>query len=191
MEDKIAASVCTEKLSAIAGKYVGKDDPVCIVRAQSGFPAMGEITEGFATGHLVSGWMRGSHRGPLMPVSIEDSHPSRFDGPPRLVGLGFQVTETKLHGPRDLFSDIAFSTVRQKCLDIVDYMRAHGPFEPHRLGEKEMEYTTIPQILAQLRKRFVKIGGKPNEGNNTRSGVRDKAVPADKKLPKAPAKNWG
>lgn len=190
MEDKIAAVVSTEKLSSIAGKYVGKDDPVCVIRAQSGFPAMGEITEGFATGHLVSGWMRGSHRGPLMPVSIEDSHPSRFDGPPRVVGLGFNVTEKKLFGPRDLFKDVAFDSVRQSCLEIVDYMRSHGPFEPHRLGEKEMEYTTIPQIIQKLRKRFKKIGGKISESNNSSSRVRDTTVSSDKKVSKSPHPDW-
>jgi fructose 1,6-bisphosphate aldolase/phosphatase len=35
-----------------------------------------------------------------MPVAIGDAHPSRFDGPPRVVGLGFQLT-----GPRDMFAD--------------------------------------------------------------------------------------
>ena len=65
-----------------AGRYVGKDDPVCIVRCQSGLPAVGEVLEPFANPHLVSGWMRGSHTGPLMPVAMKDASPSRFDGPP-------------------------------------------------------------------------------------------------------------
>ena len=153
----IAAVICTEKLNLSAGKYVGKDDPVCIVRAQSGFPAMGEVLEGFTTGHLVSGWMRGSHRGPLMPVSQKDAVPTRFDGPPRVVGMGFQVSNHMLKGPKDLFDDISFDNVRKKCLDVADYMRAHGPFEPHRVSEKELEYTTLPQVLEKLKPRFKKI----------------------------------
>jgi fructose 1,6-bisphosphate aldolase/phosphatase len=32
----------------MAGRYVGKDDPVCIVRAQGNFPAVGEVLEPFA-----------------------------------------------------------------------------------------------------------------------------------------------
>ena len=42
---EIAASVSTDKLNFLAGEYVGKDDPVAIVRAQSGFPANGECVE--------------------------------------------------------------------------------------------------------------------------------------------------
>ncbi len=117
---------------------------------------MGEVLEGFAAGHLVSGWMRGSHKGPLMPVSIKNSTPTRFDGPPRVIGLGFQLGHGKLHGPRDLFADVSFDNVRKKCLHIADYMRMHGPFEPHRLSEKELEYTTLPTVLSSLKGRLEK-----------------------------------
>lgn len=157
-EERIAATVCTEKLNVIAGQYVGKDDPVCLVRAQNGFPAVGEILEGFSTGHLVTGWMRGSHKGPLMPVGIADGTPTRFDGPPRVIGLGFQIGNGKLHGPRDLFADISFDLTRKRCLQVADYMRMHGPFEPHRVSEAELEYTTMPLVLRKLEKRFIKVG---------------------------------
>src|SRR5660398_195705 len=39
----------------MAGKYVGKDDPVMIVRCQSGLPAVGEVLEPWANPHLVFG----------------------------------------------------------------------------------------------------------------------------------------
>ena len=93
---EIAAVSSTERLSLIAGRYVGKDDPVCIVRAQGVFPAVGEILEPFASPILVEGWMRGSHMGPLMPVSVRDSKPTRFDGPPRVISAGFQLSSGKL-----------------------------------------------------------------------------------------------
>jgi len=156
-DNEIAAVVCTEKLSHIAGKYVGKDDPVAIVRGQSGFPAVGEILEPFTFPHLVAGFMRGSHRGPLMPVSEYDATPSRFDGPPRLIALGFQVCNGNLVGPRDLFKDISFDNARKKANDISDYMRRHGPFEPHRLSAEEMEYSTLPDIVKRMEKRFKDI----------------------------------
>jgi len=156
-EERIAAEVCTEKLNVLAGKYVGKDDPVCIVRAQSGFPSVGEILEGFTLGHLVSGWMRGSHKGPLMPVSLRDATPTRFDGPPRVVGLGFQVCNGELIGPKDLFEDVSFDIVRKRCNEIADYMRRHGPFEPHRVSEKELEYTTLPKVLEKIESRCKKV----------------------------------
>ncbi|MHA1114821.1 MAG: fructose-1,6-bisphosphate aldolase/phosphatase [Candidatus Heimdallarchaeaceae archaeon] len=149
-----AAVVSTDKLSLIAGKYVGKDDPVAIVRSQSGFPAVGEVLEAFTLGHLVSGWMRGSHRGPLMPVSLEYSQNGRFDGPPRVVSLGFQLKNGKIVGPVDLFDDVSFDHVRRRVNEIADYIRAHGPFEPSRLPLSEMEYTTLPDVLKKFENMF-------------------------------------
>jgi len=149
--------ISTEKLYQIAGEYVGKDDPVGIVRAQSGLPAVGEVLEGFSLGHLVSGWMRGSHNGPLMPVSIKDAQCTRFDGPPRVVALGFQLREGKITKPVDLFDDPAFDITRKEAQHITDYMRRHGPFEPHRLPMADMEYTTLPKVMKKLGTRFKKV----------------------------------
>ncbi|MDD5288508.1 MAG: fructose-1,6-bisphosphate aldolase/phosphatase [Dehalococcoidales bacterium] len=153
----IAAVSSTQKLSHIAGRYVGKDDPVCIVRCQGEFPAVGEVLEPFASPILVEGWMRGSHMGPLMPVSVPDSTPSRFDGPPRVVALGFQLANGMLVGPRDMFADKAFNLARHHANEMADLMRRHGPFEPHRLPLEEMEYTTMPGVMKKLAKRFKPI----------------------------------
>jgi len=150
----VAAVSSTEKLSLIAGKYVGKDDPVCVVRAQAGFPAVGEVLEAFAFPHLVPGWMRGSHWGPLMPVAQRHAMPTRFDGPPRVIAFGFQLHDGMLEGPVDLFDDPAFDLTRKKAMHIGDYMRRMGPFEPHRLPESEMEYTTLPDIQKRLQERW-------------------------------------
>ncbi len=151
----ITASVSTDKLHMIAGKYVGKDDPVAIIRAHSGLPAMGEILEAFTLPHLVSGWMRGSHTGPLLPVGLKDSRCTRFDGPPRVVALGFQVSNGMLVGPVDLFDDVAFDISRQRGMEMADYLRRHGPFQPHRLSDDQMEYTTLPKVLKSCADRFV------------------------------------
>ncbi|MBS3772952.1 MAG: fructose 1,6-bisphosphatase [Candidatus Thermoplasmatota archaeon] len=152
--DEPVAVVSTEKLYHIAGEYVGKDDPVAAVRAQSGLPALGEVLEGFAFPHLVSGWMRGSHNGPLMPVSEQEATCTRFDGPPRVVALGFQVKAGTLTGPADLFDDPAFDHSRRKAQEVTDYMRRHGPFEPHRLPLEDMEYTTLPKVMERVKGRF-------------------------------------
>jgi len=153
----IAATSSTQKLSLIAGRYVGKDDPVCIVRAQGIFPAVGEVLEPFARPHIVEGWMRGSHNGPLTPVSVKECNPTRFDGPPRVIGAGFQLAEGHLVGPVDMFDDPAFNNARQQAMDMADMLRRHGPFEPHRLPLDEMEYTTMPQVMKKLAKRFEKL----------------------------------
>ncbi len=153
-DGEIAAVSSTQRLSMMAGRYVGKDDPVLIVRAQSGFPAVGEVVEPFAMPHLVAGWMRGSHHGPLMPVAFHQANPTRFDGPPRVIAAGFQLSNGKLIGPRDLFDDPSFDEARRLANQIANYMRAMGPFEPHRVGTAEMEYTTLPEVLKKLKDRF-------------------------------------
>jgi fructose 1,6-bisphosphate aldolase/phosphatase len=156
--DKLyAASTSTDRLSLIAGKYVGKDDPVMFVRAQKGLPAVGEVLEAFAYPWIVAGWMRGSHHGPLMPVAVEDATPTRFDGPPRVMALGFQLANGMLGVPRDMLKDKSFDKVRWEALKIADILRRQGPFEPHRLGADEMEYTTLPAVKEKLKNRFKNI----------------------------------
>jgi len=150
----IAATTSTQKVNLLAGRYVGKDDPVMIVRCQSGLPAVGEVLEPFSFPYMVTGWMRGSHWGPFMPVSVEDANPTRFDGPPRVIALGFQVSNGMFIGPRDMFADPSYDHTRQKANEIADYIRRHGPFEPQRLPLTEMEYTTLPQVLNKLKDRF-------------------------------------
>ncbi len=155
-----AAAASISRLSLLAGRYVGKDDPVLIVRAQSGFPAIGEILAPFAIPYLVAGWMRGSHNGPLMPVSFrKHSAISFFDGPPRVIAMGWQIADGKLVGvdgvePADLFDDPFWDYSRQLASQIAIYMRTMGEFMPARLEPSELEYTTLPQILKRLEKKF-------------------------------------
>ncbi|MDK2821304.1 MAG: fructose 1,6-bisphosphate aldolase/phosphatase [Clostridia bacterium] len=155
--DEIAAVSSTQRMNLMAGRYVGKDDPVCIVRCQSGLPAVGEVLEPFANPHLVAGWMRGSHVGPLMPVGKNDLAPTRFDGPARVRAMGFQLSKGRLVGPTDLFDDVAFDKARQTANEIANYLRSLGPFEPHRLPLEDMEYTSMPQVMKKLKNRFIKI----------------------------------
>jgi len=154
---EIAAVSSTQRLSLIAGRYVGKDDPVCIVRSQGKFPAVGEILEPFASPNIVKGWMRGSHHGPLMPVPFHQAKCTRFDGPPRAMSAGFQLANGRLIGANDLFDDPAFDLARQQANAMADYLRRMGPFEPHRLPLDEMEYTTMPEVSEKLASRFQDI----------------------------------
>lgn len=150
----VAAVSSTQKLALIAGRYVGKDDPVCIVRCQSGLPAVGEALEPFAFPHTISGWMRGSHMGPLMPVGMRYATPTRFDGPPRVVCMGFQLADGMLGTPRDMFDDPSYDEARKLANQVGEYLRRHGPFEPHRLPYAEMEYTTMPGVMKKLESRW-------------------------------------
>ncbi|MBI4307932.1 MAG: fructose 1,6-bisphosphatase [Chloroflexi bacterium] len=153
----IAAVTSTERLSEVAGRYVGKDDPVMAVRSQAQFPAVGEVLEAFSHPFIVEGWMRGSHHGPLLPVGQRHNANSRFDGPPRVLALGFQIANGKLVGPRDMFDDVAFDETRRKGVEIAEYLRRHGPFEPHRLPLDELEYTTIVGLMKKLEGRWAPL----------------------------------
>jgi fructose 1,6-bisphosphate aldolase/phosphatase len=155
------ASGSVTRLSLIAGKYVGKDDPVLIARAQHGLPAVGEILVPFTHSYLVEGWMRGSHWGPIMPVGLKNSKCTSFDGPPRLVALGFQVANGEIACDdegrpmiADLFDDPAFALARREAVQYAAMLRRMGEFEPARLGPQEMEYTALQQVLERLKQRF-------------------------------------
>lgn len=152
-----AAATSTQRLSLIAGKYVGKDDPVMIVRCQSGLPAVGEALEPFAFPYAVAGCMRGSHHAPIMPVGLDMATPSRFDGPPRVVALGFQISDGTLIGPRDMFADPSFDRARAQANEAMDYLRRHGPFEPHRLPLDDLEYTTMADLERHIAPRWESI----------------------------------
>jgi fructose 1,6-bisphosphate aldolase/phosphatase len=89
-----------------------------------------------------------------MPCAVADATPSRFDGPPRIVALGFQVHNGTLVGPRDMFADPGFDRARQIALELADHLRRMGPFEPHRAGLDELEYTTMPSLVERLAGRW-------------------------------------
>lgn len=162
-----ACVVSTDKLNLTAGKYIGKDDPVCICRAQSGLPSVGEYLQPFMnTTFLVAGWMRGSHYGAFYPCSPEESDPVYFDGPPRICCLGFQLNAGKLQGlepmgakngdhiPVDFFGNNTWDMARQNSIKASRFIRSQGPFMPSILGPEEMEYTSRPEVLKELTERF-------------------------------------
>ena len=89
-----------------------------------------------------------------MPVSIKHANPSRFDGPPRVVALGFQLNNGKLGHIVDMFDDPSFDLAREKANIMADYIKSHGPFEPARLSADEMEYTTLPGVMEKMKNRW-------------------------------------
>ena len=165
-----AAVVSTDKLNLTAGKYIGKDDPVCICRAQSGLPSVGEYLQPFMNNTMmVAGWMRGSHYGAFYPCSPEESDPVYFDGPPRICCLGFQLNDGKLQGlepintkggdhiPVDFFKGNTWDLARMNAIKASRFMRSQGPFMPSILGPEEMEYTSRPEVLKELTSRFIDL----------------------------------
>ncbi len=150
-EQVVAAS--TTRLHNIAGKYVGKDDPVMLVRAQKDFPATGEILSPYTIGHFVAGFMRGSHTGPLLPVK-KNSPISFFDGPPIVSCLAFSMKSGKLTEPADCFDQPYWDYVRNKVSQKAEEIRKQGFSGAAMLPMSELEYTGVMETLKELEKRF-------------------------------------
>jgi len=147
-------SVSTTRLHNIAGKYVGKDDPVMLVRAQKTFPATGEILAPYALSPYVSGFMRGSHIGPLMPVK-KNSPISFFDGPPVISCLAFSLKNGKLTEPADCFDQPFWDYIREKAAQKAEEIRRQGFYGAAMLPYSELEYGGIVKTLEKLEKRFI------------------------------------
>lgn len=151
-EQIVAAS--TTRLHNIAGKYVGKDDPVMLVRTQKDFPATGEILSPFTIGPYVAGFMRGSHTGPLMPVK-RNSTISFFDGPPVISCLAFSMKNGKLTEPADAFDHPYWDWVRKRIAQKAEEIRKQGFYGAAMLPFSELEYGGIVEILNALDKKFI------------------------------------
>ena len=80
--------------------------------------------------------------------------PTRFDGPPRVVALGFQIHDGRLTGPPDMFADPSFDRARKQAGEAMDYFRRNGPFEPHRLPLNDLEYTTVRELEDRIVDRW-------------------------------------
>ena len=152
-QGETAVASSTDRLHNIAGRYVGKDDPVALVRVQGEFPATGEILAPYSIGHYVAGFMRGSHIGPLMPVKA-GTGVSYFDGPPIVSGLAFSLHNGKLTEPVDVFDHPFWDHIRTKVSQKAIDMREQGFSGPAMLGYNELEYTGITERMEKLERRF-------------------------------------
>ena len=133
----LAAS--TDRLHNIAGKYVGKDDPICIVRTQKDFPATEEAGAAFSNPHYVAGNTRGSHHMPLMPVKINSPASINF-AIPIVSSLVFSMHNGKLVGPVDGFGSVDWDYIRTIAVKRAIAMRSQGFVHPATLVPSELEY---------------------------------------------------
>jgi len=156
----LAAVASTSRLHNIAGKYVGKDDPVAIVRTQKAFPDTGEVVSPWALAHYTLGNNRGSHHVAVMPV-MQNSIISFFDGPAIMSAAGYCVHEGRLTEPVDIFDQPFWDVVREKASKKTLEIRRQGFFNPAMGPQDEMEYTGVMENLKRLDARFVKRSDKP------------------------------
>ena len=133
-------SSSTDRLHNIAGTYVGKDDPICIVRTQKNFPATEEVGSVFNNPHYVAGNTRGSHHMPLMPVKLNSAATIDFCIP-IVIALVFSVHDGKLTGPFDGFSTADWDYIRQIATQKALAMRSQGFIHPATLIPSELEYS--------------------------------------------------
>jgi len=152
-----AAALSTTRLKHIAGRYVGKDDPVAIVRTQKIFPATEEFGLAFSKVPFVAGDTRGSHNMPLAPVPI-NTDASIFYCLPMVSAAGYSVKGGVLTGPVDLFRNPVWEVFREQAVRKGAEMRAQGFFNPAMLGMEELEYGGIMERLKKLDARFVLDG---------------------------------
>lgn len=148
-----AAAVSTTRLKNIAGKYVGKDDPVALVRVQKIFPATEELGAAFRVAHYVAGDTRGSHNQPLMPVHFNSAASVNY-AVPLVQGMAFSVKNGKMTEGVDMFAEPFWDSVRQKAALKSILMREQGFVEPSMLPRDELEYGGIVERLKKLENKF-------------------------------------
>lgn len=132
-------SASTDRLHNIAGTYVGKDDPIAIVRTQKDFPATEEAGSAFNDPHFVAGNTRGSHHMPLMPVKLNSAASLNYSLP--IVScLVFSMHGGKFTGPLDGFGTSDWDLQRWMAAERAMIIRNQGFIHPATLVPEELEY---------------------------------------------------
>ncbi len=157
-------SASTDRLHNIAGTYVGKDDPICIIRTQKNFPATEEAGSVFNNPHYVAGNTRGSHNMPLMPVKINSAATIDYCIP-IVEALVFSMHGGKLTGPFDGFSTADWDYIREIATKKALAMRSQGFIHPATLVPSELEYAE--GYKARMKKLYEKM--KPLEDKKSSS----------------------
>ena len=162
-EPILAAS--TDRLHNIAGTYVGKDDPICLVRTQKNFPATEEVGSVFNNPHYVAGNTRGSHNMPLMPVKLNSAATINFCIP-IVEALVFSMHNGKFTGPFDGFSTPDWDYIREIATKKAMAIRSQGFIHPATLVLSELEYAEG----YKARMSVLESKMKPMEGYTSKGG---------------------
>jgi fructose 1,6-bisphosphate aldolase/phosphatase len=154
----------TDRLHNIAGTYVGKDDPICIIRTQKKFPATEEAGSAFNNPHYVAGNTRGSHHMPLMPVNLNSAASIDYCIP-IVEALVFSMHNGKLVGPFDGFSTPDWDYVREIATKRALAMRSQGFIHPATLVPAELEYAEgYNAIIDVLKSKMKPLDSKQSLG---------------------------
>ncbi|HET7148775.1 MAG TPA: fructose-1,6-bisphosphatase [Candidatus Nitrosopolaris sp.] len=155
-------SSSTDRLHNIAGTYVGKDDPIAIIRTQKNFPATEEAGSAFNNPHYVSGNTRGSHHLPLMPVKLNSAASINY-AIPIVSCLVFSMHNGKLTGPHDGFGTADWDLQRFWASERTMIMRNQGFIHPATLVPEELEYNKGYEArMDKLNRKFKDMDRKVN-----------------------------
>ena len=150
----------TDRLHNIAGTYVGKDDPICLVRTQKNFPATEEVGSMFNNPHYVAGNTRGSHNMPLMPVKLNSAATINFCIP-IVESLVFSMHDGKFTGPFDGFSTPDWDYIREQATKKAIAIRSQGFIHPATLVPDELEYAEgYKDVMKGLKEKMVPMDSK-------------------------------
>ena len=153
-------SASTDRLHNIAGIYVGKDDPVCLIRTQKLFPATEEAGSVFNNPHYVAGNTRGSHNMPLMPVKLNSAATINFCIP-IVQSLVFSMHDGKFTGPFDGFSTPDWDYIREQATKKALAIRSQGFIHPATLVPDELEYAEgYKARMSKLKEKMKPIDSK-------------------------------
>jgi fructose 1,6-bisphosphate aldolase/phosphatase len=158
----------TDRLHNIAGTYVGKDDPICLIRTQKNFPATEEVGSVFNNPHYVAGNTRGSHHMPLMPVKLNSAASINFCIP-IVESLVFSMHNGKFVGPFDGFSTPDWDYIREIATKKALAMRSQGFVHPATLVPSELEYAEG----YRARMDILETKMKPLEGSTSSAGKKE------------------
>ena len=159
----------TDRLHNIAGTYVGKDDPVCMVRTQKLFPATEEVGSVFNNPHYVAGNTRGSHNMPLMPVKLNSAATINFCIP-IVESLVFSMHNGKFTGPFDGFSTPDWDLIRENATRKALEMRSQGFIHPATLVPSELEYAEgYKAVMTMLDEKMISMNNDNKTNDNTTS----------------------
>ena len=162
-------SASTDRLHNIAGTYVGKDDPICMVRTQKNFPATEEAGSVFNNPHYVAGNTRGSHNMPLMPVKLNSAASINYCIP-IVEALVFSMHNGKFTGPFDGFSTPDWDYIREIATKRALAMRSQGFFHPATLVPSELEYAEgYKAVINKVHEKMVPIEGTQQAGERKES----------------------
>jgi fructose 1,6-bisphosphate aldolase/phosphatase len=147
-------SSSTDRLHNIAGTYVGKDDPISIVRTQKNFPATEEAGSAFNESHIVAGNTRGSHHMPLMPIKLNSAASLNYSIP--IVScLLFSMHNGKFTGPHDGFGTSDWDYQRMMAVERAMMIRVQGFIHPATLVPDELEYNKGYEArISKLNEKF-------------------------------------